>query len=43
MHTRLWGKKSERKMSLGRPRTRWKYYIKNNLEEIYWKIGIDFI
>lgn len=26
--------KSERKMPLGRPRTRWKYYIKNNLEEI---------
>jgi hypothetical protein len=36
------GQKSERKMPLGRLRTRWKYYIKNNLEEICWKIGTDF-
>lgn len=34
---------SKRKMPLGRPRTRWKYYIKNNLEEIRWKMGTDFV
>jgi hypothetical protein len=40
IHTAL-GQKSERKISLGRPRTRWKY-IKNNLEELYWQIETDF-
>lgn len=40
-HTAM-GQKSERKTPLGRPRTRWKYYVKNNLEEICWKTGTDF-